>query len=190
MTSTLLTPEKWSLDRYHQMIGEGRLEDCRVEMVEGDFVEMAPVEPLHDDVREELTSYLRSMLGDRARVREATAVTLPNQSEPIPDIAVVRPQRYRDRHPQVEDIYLLIEIANSRPARDTEVKRLIYARAGITDYWVFDLEKDELRVFRDVAGSGDGADYQTDITWQDDAISIQAFPEVVLSAVKMMQLIA
>lgn len=189
-TSTLLTPIKWSIDDYHQMIASGLLCDRRVELLDGDIVEMVPVEPLHDDVREELASYLRSVLSDRARVREATAVTLPNRSEPIPDISVVRPQRYRDRHPYVEDIYLLIEIANSRPVRDTEVKRLTYARAGIPEYWVFDLEKDDLRVFRDIQGAGDEADYQLDITWEEDMIEIQAFPDIALSATTMKQLIA
>ena len=102
---------------------------------------MAPIDPIHDDIQEELAEYLRRQLGNHAKVREAKAVTLLDNSEPIPDISIVRPQRYRDRHPYVEDIYLLIEIANSRPARDTKVKRSIYARAGIPKYWVFNLEK-------------------------------------------------
>lgn len=167
---------KWSLDRYHELIRAGVLEDCRVELLNGDIVEMSPVEPVHDDTREELADYLRSRLGDRARVREATSVTLADNSEPIPDIAVVKSQRYRDRHPHPEDIYLLIEIANSRPGRDLGPKREIYAQSGIPEYWVFNLAKQELKVFRNVQNN----DYQTEITWNAETICIQAFPDVSL----------
>ena len=65
MVSTRLTPVKWSTDRYHEMIRAGVLEDCCVELLDEGIVEMAPVDPLHDDVREELATYLRLMLGDQ-----------------------------------------------------------------------------------------------------------------------------
>lgn len=183
MTSTLLTPVKWSLDDYHQMILAGVLRDRRVELIDGDIVEMAPVEPVHEGMGDAITEHLRERLGRRVLVRSGKAITLPT-SEPIPDVAVVERRDYCDHHPYSENIFLLIEIANSRPARDLEVKRPIYASAGILEYWVFDLEKDELRVFRDIA---DG-DYQTDLTWQDDAIAPIAFPEVTLSVAAMRSL--
>lgn len=115
---------KWSLNKYHELVKTGVLEDCRVELLNGQIAEMPPVEPIHDDAREELADYLRSILGDRVKVREATAVTLPDDSESIPDIVVVYPQRYRNRHPYPEDVYLIIEIANSRPGRDLGPKSL------------------------------------------------------------------
>ncbi|MDB9529309.1 Uma2 family endonuclease [Oscillatoria sp. CS-180] len=184
MTSTLLTPVKWSVDDYHKMIAAGLLRDRRVELLNGDIVEMAPVEPAHEGMGDAATEHLREQLGYQVLVRAGKAVTLPT-SEPLPDIAVVERRDYADHHPYPDNIYLLIEIANSRPERDTEVKRPTYASAGIREYWVFNLDKDELRVFRDAA---DG-DYQTDITWQDDAISIQAFPEVILSVNAMKRLV-
>jgi Uma2 family endonuclease len=183
MSNTLLTPVKWSINRYHELVKTGVLEDCRVELLDGDIVEMAPVEPAHEERGDATAEHLRERLGHQVLVREGKAITL-NASEPIPDIAVVERRSYGNHHPYPENIYLIVEIANSRPARDIEAKRLIYAKAGITEYWVFDLEKDELRVFRDIA---DG-DYQTDITWQGDAISIQAFPDVALSVSAMKRL--
>lgn len=167
---------KWSLDRYHELVKTGVLEDCRVELLNGEIVEMPPVEPIHDDTREELTNYLRAKLGERARVREATAVTLPDNSEPIPDISVVQPQRYRDRHPYPEDVYLIIEIANSRPGRDLGPKQQVYAQAGIQEYWVFNLAKQEIKVFRDVQGGN----YQVELTWSSPTINLEAFPDVTL----------
>jgi Uma2 family endonuclease len=175
---------KWSLDKYHELVKTGVLEDCRVELLNGQIVEMPPVEPIHDDTREELAGYLRGMLGERAKVREATAVTLPDDSEPIPDIAVVRPQRYRDRHPYPEDVYLIIEIANSRPGRDLGPKRQVYAQAGIQEYWVFNLAKQELKVFRDIQGD----DYQVEQTWSSPTIHIEAFPELALETAVLREL--
>jgi Uma2 family endonuclease len=178
MTQTTERPPlmKWGLDKYHELVKAGVLEDCRVELLNGDIVEMSPVDPVHDDTQEELVEYLRTKLGEKARVREAKAVTLPNDSEPIPDISVVKAQRYRDRHPYSEDVYLLIEIANSRPGRDLGPKRQVYAQAGIREYWVFNLAQQELKVFRDIQGD----DYQTELTWSAETICIQAFPEVEL----------
>ncbi|MEM6426789.1 MAG: Uma2 family endonuclease, partial [Cyanobacteria bacterium P01_D01_bin.128] len=167
------------------MVTAGFLDDYRVELLDGDIVEMPPVEPPHEGVGDAAIEHLRDRLGGRVLIRGGKAITLPT-SEPLPDIAVVERRNYTDHHPYPENIYLLIEIANSRPERDTEGKRPIYARAGITEYWVFDLVNDELRVFRDAL---DG-DYQRDITWESDTIQMQAFPDVVLSVAAMRRLIA
>lgn len=189
MVQTLeqLTPVRWSVDDYHQMVRAGILRDRRVELLEGNIVEMSPVEPIHDDLGDELAAYLRAKLGARAKIRECKAVTLPT-SEPQPDIAVVENRRYGDHHPYPENIYLLIEIAKSRPARDLEVKRQIYARSGIVEYWVFNLEKQELKVFRDLQGDQGVADYRVDAAWTMDTLCIEAIDEIVLSAVELRRL--
>ena len=179
---------KWSVDEYHRMIAAGLLRDRRVELLNGVIVEMTPIEPIHDDTEEELVAYLRPLLEGRAKVREAKAVTLPDDSEPIPDISVVKSGRYRDRHPHPDDIYLLIEIANSQPARDLQAKRLTYARSGIVEYWVFNLQTQEMKVFREIEGEGESADYRVNETWELDVISLQAFPDIVLSADTMKRL--
>ena len=189
MVQTLekLIPIKWSVDDYHQMIAAGILCDRCVELLDGDIVAMSPVEPIHDDIGDELAAYLRAKLGERAKIRECKGVTLPT-SEPQPDIAVVENRRYGEHHPYPENIYLLIEIAKSRPTRDLETKRKIYAKASICEYWVFDLEKQELRVFRDIQGEGETVDYQVDSAWMMDTICIEALNDVVLSATEMKQL--
>lgn len=183
MTSTLLTPVKWSVDDYHQMIAAGLLSDRQVELLDGDIVKMTPVDPPHEERGDAVAEHLRECLGRRVLVREGKAITLPT-SEPIPDVAVVERRSYGDHHPYPENIYLLIEIANSRPERDIDVKRPLYARAGIVEYWVFDLVNDEFRVFRDCANG----DYQTDITWTEPTITLQTFPDVVLSVAALQNL--
>ncbi len=132
-SADVLAPVTWSVESYHQIIEAGILADRRVELLEGNIVEMPPVEPIHEDTGDELAAYLRSMLSNRAKVREGKAIALLT-SEPIPDIAVVENIRYRTVHPQPHNIFLVIEIARSRPSRDTETKQKIYAKARIQDY--------------------------------------------------------
>ena len=179
---------KWNLDMYYTAARAGVFEGHRVELLDGNLFEIEMPEPMHEWLIEAIKAYLQEMLGDRALVREAKPVTLSNDSEPIPDVSVVRKQDYRRHHPSPEDIYLIIEIANSNPGLDTKTKHATYARAGIFEYWVFNLVKQELRVFRDIHGNGDTADYTVDLAWSTDTIEIRAFSEVELSAIKLKQL--
>jgi Uma2 family endonuclease len=180
-SADVLTSVKWSVEDYHEMITAGILADRQVELLDGNIVEMPPVEPIHEDTGDELAAYLRSMLGNRAKVREGKAITLET-SEPIPDIAIVENIRYREAHPQPRNIFLLIEIAKSRPARDIETKQKIYARAGIQDYWVLDLRHRNLRVFREPEGDS----YRFDTIWSAKTISLLAFPQLELTTSRVM----
>ena len=180
-SADVLTPMTWSVERYHQMIEAGVLADRRVELLEGNIVEMPPVEPIHEDTGDELAAYLRSELSDRAKVREGKAITLLT-SEPIPDIAVVENIRYRSAHPLPHNIFLVIEIAKSRPVRDIETKQKIYAKARIQDYWVVDLRQGHLRVFREPEGN----QYRVNTVWAQDTISPLAFPELALKLSRVM----
>lgn len=115
---------RWSVDDYHRMIASGILDERRVELLDGVIVEMKPPEPIHEEMGDTAAEHLRERLGYQVRVREGKAITLSPASEPILDIAVVERHSYAERHPYPENIYWLIEIANSRSARDTEVKTI------------------------------------------------------------------
>lgn len=177
-----LTPAKWSLEEFHAIIASGILDDRRVELLSGIIVDMPQGAPNHTACREDVAEYLREKLGATAKVREEAPVTFPSEddtqksSEPAPDISVVKSGKYRDRNPYPEDIYLLIEVANTNPQRALE-KRLIYAQAGIQEYWILLLAKRELRVFRDIQ---DG-DYRINTVWKEDEISIQVFEDIRLN---------
>ena len=99
-----------------------------------------------------------------------------NDSEPEPDIAIVRTPDtlYQTRHPFPEDIFWLIEIANSTLAKDLGVKRDLYAQAGIPEYWVMNLQTSELVVFRDLIDNK----YRSEICLNDGNISPLAFPDI------------
>jgi Uma2 family endonuclease len=150
--SIVLVAAKWSIAEYHQMITAGILDDRRVELIRGEIVEIAPEGAEHSSYCSETVKYLRSLLGELAEVREAHPITLPDNSEPEPDVAIVRisPTKYRLANPQVADVYWLIEIANTTLAKDLGVKKDLYASVGVPEYWVLDLQNKILLVFSDL----------------------------------------
>ncbi len=115
-------------------------------------------------------------MAGRATIRQGKAITLPNDSEPEPDIAIVKPlgREYRQHHPYAENIFWLIEYANSSLEKDLEIKTKIYAQAGILEYWVVNLKKLHLVVFREIL---DG-DYTTKLTPTAGTIQPLAFPDI------------
>jgi Uma2 family endonuclease len=177
---TLITA-KWTVETYHQMIAAGILADRRVELLNGEIIEMAPEGTPHAVYSQEAADYLRSVLGSRAKIREAKPITLLNtHSEPEPDIAVVAPhpiQVYLQHHPYPEDIFWLIEFSDSSLSKDLEVKSQIYAAAAIREYWVLNLKTLKLIIFRLPV---DGI-YESKTTFETGTIAPLAFPEVMIS---------
>jgi Uma2 family endonuclease len=155
---------KWTLQNYHQMIEAGILDNRKVELLRGEIIEMSPEGGSHSFHSRETGEYLRQLLGNRAKISEAHPITLRNNSEPEPDIAIVRTPAslYRDRHPQPDDIYWSIEISNSTLVKDLGLKKDIYAEAGIPKYWGMDLSRSVLVVFRDLTALGYRSETQID----------------------------
>ncbi|HTL89711.1 MAG TPA: Uma2 family endonuclease [Leptolyngbya sp.] len=131
-----ITIAKWTLDEYHQMIEAGILDDCRVELLRGEIVEIPPEGEPHAYGTTETRDDLSALLGEVAKIREAKPITLPNHSEPEPDIAVVQPlgREYLLHHPYPENVFWLIEYSNSSLSKDLEIKRKLYAEVGILEY--------------------------------------------------------
>ena len=175
-----ITLAKWTLDEYHQIIEAGVLLDRQVEFLNGEVIEMPPEGPEHAYRSTTTADLLRRKLGDRAWVRDAKPLTLPQSaSEPEPDIAVVETlgEVYATRHPYPENVYLLIEYSYSSLAKDTEAKRKLYARSGIQDYWVVNLKDRQVIVYRNPQNE----DYQSVETLIQGAIVLLAFPDVEIS---------
>ena len=169
---------KWSVEDYHQMIKAGILTNRHVELIQGDIIEMSPEGPLHASRIRRGANYLRRLLGDIALVSEAHPITLSN-SEPEPDIAIVRlpESRYDRSHPQAEDIFWLIEIADATLSKDLNEKKMIYAAAGINEYWVMNLKANVLTVFRQPINN----DYSVKMELNSGEISPLAFPQIKVS---------
>ncbi|MDY6781390.1 MAG: Uma2 family endonuclease [Cyanobacteriota bacterium] len=180
MTSTLV--KLWTVEDYHRMIEAQILtSEDRVELVEGQIRYMNPQQPPHAAATQRTSDCLRTLLTGKAIIRVQLPVTLPPNSEPEPDIAVVRidSDEYQESHPTPNDIFLLVEIADKTLYSDRNRKAQIYARAGIVDYWVLNVNKRQIYIFREPQNG----EYQQEILLNEDAIlSLVAFPEITLTA--------
>jgi Uma2 family endonuclease len=167
----------WSVDEYHRIIEAGILTvEDKVELLEGKIVQMSPQDPPHASTTQWAGNYLARLLGDRAFIRNQLPITIPPDSEPEPDIAVVRVDRraYFDHHPMPEEIFLLIEIADSTLMKDRQQKVKTYAKANISEYWVVDVNKRQVYIFRQPEAD---AYTQELLLNEEDVIDVVAFPE-------------
>lgn len=178
-----ITRALWTVDDYHQMIEKGILSGRRVELLRGEIVEMAPEREPHAVYSSSAVEYLRLKLGERATIREGHPITLPNDSEPEPDIAIVVPPigQYLAHHPYVEDIYWVVEYSNTTLEKDLGEKKEAYAEAGIREYWVVDLQNSQLIVFRNPSSN----QYLSEVKLTTGFISPQDFPNLQLEVKKM-----
>jgi Uma2 family endonuclease len=167
---TVITRYRLTADDYHRLATAGILgEDDRVELIEGELIEMAPIGSRHASKVKRLIALLSEALHGRAIVAAQDPVALGNFSEPQPDIAVLRPRDdyYEQAHPGPDDVLLLIEVADTSACYDREVKMPLYARHGIPEVWLLDLEKAWVEVYVEpsedrylhVSGGQRGADY-------------------------------
>jgi Uma2 family endonuclease len=179
MTSSV-TLAKWTLEQYHQMIAAGILDNQRVELLNGEIIEMAPEGEPHAFYSRTNARYLEQLLGNRAEVLQGKPITIPaTQSEPEPDIAIVQPlgREYLQHHPYPENIFWLIEYANTSFKKDIDPKAKVYAAAGIPEYWVVNLQKMELIVMRHPQQN----QYSSETKLTVGAIAPLAFPDLSIS---------
>lgn len=168
----------WTVDDYHRMIASEILTtETRVELLEGQIIEMSPQQLNHAATTQRTWKYLNRMLADKADIRVQLPVTLRPNSEPEPDIAVVRidPREYISGHPTPDDIFLLIEVADSTLNTDRNQKSRTYAKAKIAEYWVLDVNSQQVYVFRKPGENGYTEEVILDINAK---LSLIAFPEI------------
>lgn len=179
----MIVRAKWSIADYHRMIEAGILCDRSVELISGEIIEVSPEGPTHRFINVKLVKYLQNLLRGKAEIYESHPITL-NDSEPEPDIAIVKSPdaRYRDRHPYPEDIYWLIEIADSTIVKDREIKQQIYARAGILEYWIIDVNKRELIVYLKPLGEA----YQQQTKCIEGIINPIIFPAIAIEVDRLL----
>ncbi|MGB0562233.1 MAG: Uma2 family endonuclease [Spirulinaceae cyanobacterium] len=180
MTVTLA---KWTIADYHHLVQTGLLDDRAVELLSGEIVEMPPEGEPHAYYSRTASDYLARLLGDRALVSSAKPITLPNNSEPEPDIAIVERlgREYLQHHPYAANIFWVIEYSQASLTKDQTVKYRIYAEAGIAEYWLVNLARRELVVFRDPQGS----EYGSKMTLKTGEIAAIAFPELAISVAQI-----
>lgn len=178
--NALVRRHKLDVDDYHRMAEAGILaEDDRVELIEGDIIDMAPIGEDHAATVGVLTGLLVRAFGERAIVWPQNPVRLDRMSEPQPDFTVLRPRAdgYRNGMPGPTDVLLLIEVADSSLRFDRAVKLPLYARAGIAEVWIIDLRRRVLLAHREPA---DGAFGRVSTHARDELVSPALAPDLLL----------
>lgn len=143
---------RWTVAEYHRMVEVGLLnEDSRVELIDGEIIEMAPIGSEHAGHNNYLMSCLAHRLYGKAIVAGQNPVILGGYEEPQPDIALLRWRNdyYRTAHPHAEDVLLIIEISDSTLRYDRDVKIPLYAKNGIPEVWLLDIQNRQLEIQRE-----------------------------------------
>jgi Uma2 family endonuclease len=169
-------------EEYHRMGEAGILKPTdRVELIRGEIVEMSPIGRRHYAFVNNLSHLLIMGLAGRAIVAVQGPIVLTGDTEPEPDLAVIRRRTppYKDREAHTEDAFLLIEVAESSLAYDRSTKLRLYAAAGIPEYWVVDCVAESIEVHR--TPHADGYRDVTRIAGAAATVTLQAFPDVVLA---------
>jgi len=156
MTTTVQHPanhlqrHRFSISEYHEMDESGLLTcDTPTELLDGEIFDMSPINSLHAAAVKRLNRLLSRLLGDSVLLSVQDPIRLSDNSEPQPDIAVLRfrDDYYANEHPTPDDILLIIEVADSTIYKDRNVKMPLYALAGIPETWLVDLGNQTVEVF-------------------------------------------
>jgi Uma2 family endonuclease len=144
-------PHLITVDEYHRMAEVGLLApDGRVELIEGVIIDMAPIGSPHGMTVDMLNEILVPLVKGRAIVRTQGAVKLSQWSEPQPDLVLLKPRsdRYRSSNPNGDDVQLVIEVSESSLRFDFDTKSRLYARYGVPELWIVDLNDNAIHFMR------------------------------------------
>ncbi|HWP38558.1 MAG TPA: Uma2 family endonuclease [Gemmatimonadales bacterium] len=152
-----LLPGPFTVEEYYRLGELGILgEDDRVELINGQVVQMTPIGPAHSGGVIFLADRISHLVGTAALVSSQNPLRLGERDEPQPDLALLvrRPGGYRQAHPGPADVLLVIEVADSSLEYDREVKLPLYARAGIPEAWLVNLPADHVELHREPRPEG------------------------------------
>ncbi|MCL6615412.1 MAG: Uma2 family endonuclease [Firmicutes bacterium] len=173
---------RFTVEEYHKMAQAGVLaEDDRVELIEGEVIEMTPIGSRHAGaVRRLMDAFIPLQLERKAIISVQDPIRLGTDSEPQPDLALLtpRPDFYSSGHPGPAEVLLLVEVAETSAGYDREIKLPLYARFGIPEVWLVDLEEEAIEIHRRPSAQG----YQeVKVQGRGQTISPGAFPELAIN---------
>jgi Uma2 family endonuclease len=176
MSSVTTAPTyRWSVDEY-QKLGETGIfhEDERVELLNGEIVVMAPIGLRHMNAVRRLINTMARKYGKLCLVDAQNPLVIDGESMPQPDLLLLRSDLDESHAPTPEDVLLLVEVADSSLAYDSRDKRDAYARTGICEYWLLNLPRNQLHIFRNPRPQGYGTEL---IVHAEGSAAPLAFPE-------------
>jgi Uma2 family endonuclease len=178
--SVQLIRHRFTVEEYYRLAEVGVLkEDDRVELIEGEIVDMTPIGSRHAATVNLLNHWLVTGCGTRGIVQVQGPLRLGFHSEPQPDLVVLTPRDdfYRDKAPAPDDVLLLIEVADTSLPYDQRVKLPLYARAGVREVWLVDLVRHRVEVCTDPGPDG----YRrVETRERGDALAPVTFPDLSL----------
>lgn len=169
-------PFQFTADVYTRMAAEGIIPSgARVELIDGEIIEMSPIGSRHNAFVDRLTRILVTRLGEAAIVRVQGSIRLGEKVVPQPDFTVLRPRAdfYEDDLPGPADVALVVEVADSSLSYDRSVKSRVYARYGIPEYWLLDLVQNTILVHSE---PGPVAYQHVEIRSRDDVWNSHSLP--------------
>ena len=180
MMVTSLKRRRFTVDEFHRMARTGILhEDDRLELIDGEVVEMAPIRERHAFCVVALTEEFSIRSAGRYVVSPQNPVRLSRHSELYPDLLLLRPprRRYAQRTTDAGDVVLVIEVADATLATDRRIKMPRYAAAAIPEAWLVNLRRNTVEVHRDPR---DGRYQQVTIYHKGEAVTPLVFPDIAI----------
>ena len=169
-----------TLDEYHTIGAAGVLkEDDRIELIEGEMIKMAPIDSRHVAKVNRLARLLSQCVGDQAIVSVQNPIALPPHNEPQPDLTLLKPRAnyYEGKLSGAEDILLVIEVSDTTLVYDRDAKMPIYARNGIVEAWLVDIQAQTVSIYQEPGKNG----YRRLLTpARNESITPQLLPNVVV----------
>lgn len=184
----VLNRHRLTVDQYYRMAETGVLApDARVELIEGEIVDRAAIGTRHASVVLKLTRLLAAAAGEQALLSVQGPLRLAPRSEPQPDLMLLAPRDdfYEQAHPIATDVLLLVEVSDTTARYDRGIKLQLYARHGVREVWIVDLDNHVLRTFR---GPKPEAGIYTEVmeTAHPGTLAPQALPGMNIDASKLL----
>jgi len=184
---SVLAQHRFSVKDYYRMAETGVLRpDARVELLDGKIIDMSPIGPFHGSITKHLNQLFSAAAKGRWITQVQDPVHLDDHSEPEPDLALLKPVAdfYRRRHPQPEDVFLLVEVSDSTLTTDQENKLPAYGHAGITEVWIVNLNELTVEIYREPHFTGYGSKA---ILRAGGQASPLAFPDVLVDVAELLK---
>jgi Uma2 family endonuclease len=172
---------KFTTEQYHLIYESGAFsEGDRLELINGELSKMSPIGLKHALCVARLTKRFELKLGDRTMIWAQNPILLDGNSQPQPDLAILklRDDFYEEGLPTPSDILLIIEVSDSTTSYDRDIKMPLYAAAGIPEMWLFDINKKAIEGYSLPSSSG----YKQMRRYEEnDTLAMLAFPDVIFN---------
>ncbi len=177
----------WTVDRLYRATAAGVFDEPnRLELIDGDLREKEKVNPPHAIATVRTARRLRALFEPSRCVREEKPIHLDFDGEPVPDVLVAdgSDEDYATNHPVPRSTRLIVEVADTSVTYDTGDKAILYAQAGIADYWVLLVNPRELLVYRNP--TPDGYDGEPQRLHEGDTVSPLFAPDVTIAVANLL----